>query len=149
MLAGIKKAQLAGIYGDAQRRGWQTRVRLGTAVSGAKGKHWKLTHEQRLRRSVTQRQRFQNSLSLAAIHKAERRGIEWKLWREAVFARDNYTCQFCGIRGGVELHPHHIKPFTHFQALRYDVNNGVTLCAECHRTTPSFGVGVRTFLYAS
>lgn len=35
---------------------------------------------------------------------------EAKLWRKAVFERDNYTCQLCFIRGG-DLQADHIKPW--------------------------------------
>jgi len=38
------------------------------------------------------------------------RSIEMRLWREAVFARDNWTCRKCEIKGG-KLHPHHIQNF--------------------------------------
>jgi hypothetical protein len=34
---------------------------------------------------------------------------QMKLWREAVFQRDDYTCQMCGIRG-TKLNADHIKP---------------------------------------
>jgi 5-methylcytosine-specific restriction endonuclease McrA len=57
---------------------------------------------------------------------------KYKEWREAVYKRDDYTCQDCGKRGG-ELHPHHIKPFATFPKFRYEVSNGVTLCKGCHR----------------
>ena len=60
-----------------------------------------------------------------------RQSIELRLWREAVFARDNWTCQKCGKVGGV-LNAHHIKGFTAFAELRTSIENGVTLCKECH-----------------
>jgi len=58
--------------------------------------------------------------------------IEFRLWREAVFARDNWMCQDCGKRGG-RLHAHHIKPFAKFPELRTSIENGITLCIECHK----------------
>jgi len=60
-----------------------------------------------------------------------RGSIEYRLWREAVFARDSWACQKCGKRC-CELHPHHIKPFAKFPKLRLAIDNGITLCKECH-----------------
>jgi len=57
---------------------------------------------------------------------------EYKLWRKAVFERDNYTCQNCGQVGGY-LEADHIKPFALFLELRFDINNGRTLCRPCHK----------------
>jgi 5-methylcytosine-specific restriction endonuclease McrA len=61
-----------------------------------------------------------------------RNTIEYDLWRNAVFARDNWTCQKCGIRGHV-LHSHHIKPFARFPEFRTSIENGLTVCNSCHR----------------
>lgn len=61
-----------------------------------------------------------------------RASLEMKLWREAVFNRDNFTCQECAERGG-DLNAHHVKPFCSHPKLRFDVANGLTLCEPCHR----------------
>ena len=71
-------------------------------------------------------------------NKLLRRSKEFIEWRKQVFERDNYTCQECGKRGS-ELHPDHIKPFAYFPELRFDVNNGRTLCKPCHIKTDSWG----------
>lgn len=62
----------------------------------------------------------------------------YKEWRKSVFERDDYTCKECGLRG-VELHADHIKPWAFFDKLRYDINNGRTLCVDCHRETDTWG----------
>lgn len=65
-----------------------------------------------------------------------RKGIEWKTWRRFIFDRDDYTCMICGIKNkkglNIELHPHHIKPSSKYPLLRYEVDNGITVCKSCH-----------------
>lgn len=60
-----------------------------------------------------------------------RESAKYKQWRKDVFIRDGYTCQHCGAVGGM-LNAHHIKPFSVFPELRFDVSNGITLCKQCH-----------------
>lgn len=72
-----------------------------------------------------------------------RKSLEYKLWREAVFARDNWTCVWCGIKSKkgikVELQADHIKPFAYYPELRFAIDNGRTLCGPCHKTTDTYG----------
>lgn len=69
-----------------------------------------------------------------------RQSIQYRRWREAIFKRDNFTCQLCFRKKEVSgrLHADHIKQFAYFPELRFSIENGRTLCIECHRTTPSF-----------
>lgn len=61
-----------------------------------------------------------------------RHSFEYQEWRRLVYERDNYTCQHCGDSRGGNLHPHHIKHFSEYPELRYEVSNGITLCKPCH-----------------
>ena len=56
-------------------------------------------------------------------------------WRRDVFLRDNFTCQKCQCQGK-ELNAHHIKNFSTNEELRYELNNGITLCRDCHIDSP-------------
>lgn len=61
-----------------------------------------------------------------------RDSAEYRDWRLAVYRRDDFTCQRCNERGGRNLHAHHLKGWTRFPALRFDLSNGLTLCNPCH-----------------
>lgn len=63
----------------------------------------------------------------------ERTSVEYKIWRDSVYAKDWYTCQCCGRYGSdIEKNAHHIKNFSEFPELKYDLSNSILLCAECH-----------------
>ena len=64
-------------------------------------------------------------------NKRIRESVEAHLWRETVFTRDNWTCQKCDKRGK-KIHPHHIQNFAKYPKLRFVIDNGITLCKECH-----------------
>ena len=78
---------------------------------------------------------------LTKKNKQIRCSLEYRLWRTAVFERDNYTCIWCGIRGnqtGGYLEADHIKPFAYYPELRFAIDNGRTLCRECHKKTDTY-----------
>lgn len=71
---------------------------------------------------------------VTSINEKIRKSIEYRLWREAVFARDNWTCQKCN-KQGVKLNAHHIKRFADYPELRFAIDNGITQCEKCHNKT--------------
>lgn len=72
----------------------------------------------------------------------DRNTVEYKAWRNAVFQRDDYTCQLCGEHGGY-LNAHHIVPFSQDKEKRLCVENGITLCGDCHRAVHKKKIEVR------
>ena len=63
-----------------------------------------------------------------------RKSTKYKNWRSSIFEKDNYTCQCCGKYSG-RLQAHHIYSFAEYESLRFDINNGVTMCFNCHDST--------------
>jgi len=53
-------------------------------------------------------------------------------WKDIIRERDNYTCQICGKKINKYAHSHHIVP-RQLKELRWDVNNGITLCFNHHK----------------
>lgn len=88
---------------------WKRKKRLN--ISGEKNNNWKggITRE----------------------NSKQRQSVEYKVWRDKVFERDNYTCQDCE-KHGCYLEAHHIKSFAEYLELRFDVSNGITYCKKCH-----------------
>jgi len=74
---------------------------------------------------------------ITPLNRELRASSMWKIWREAVFLRDNFICQnpncsYCNNKIGVMLHPHHIKPIRLYPELAFKIENGITYCAEFH-----------------
>lgn len=89
----------------------KTRIKISMTLQGIKDKEdWRgfSQSENRL-----ERERFRDKL------------------QKQILARDNYTCQICGIRGK-NMQVDHIQPWAEYVKLRFNMNNCRTLCRECH-----------------
>jgi hypothetical protein len=53
-------------------------------------------------------------------------------WRLEVYKRDNFTCKINNQDCEGRIEAHHILSYTKFPELRYDINNGITLCKYHH-----------------
>lgn len=79
--------------------------------------------------------------------------LKYRQWRSDVFTRDDFTCQECGVRGNYLEADHYPKRFSKIlkdyeirtleEALNceelWNINNGRTLCGECHNKVRKFG----------
>jgi len=79
---------------------------------------------------------------ITPIHTSIRTSLQYKLWRKAIFERDDYTCVWCGAKSSkgnsVMLNADHIKPFAEYPDLRFVLDNGRTLCEPCHKKTDTY-----------
>jgi hypothetical protein len=100
--------------------------------------HLGITHKlsSEVRKKMSERQKGDKSPlwkgGVSKLSKRIRAGLDFRLWREAIFSRDDFTCQKCGERGG-HLCPHHMDSFANNKEGRFDVDNGITLCESCHK----------------
>ena len=61
-----------------------------------------------------------------------------KSWSNMIKKLDNNMCKNCDSKE--KLNAHHIQPKSEFPDMALDVNNGVTLCEECHSKVHGFKI---------
>lgn len=57
---------------------------------------------------------------------------QYKQWRKEVRKRDRNECQLLDENCCGDKVTHHIKPWALYKELRYEINNGITLCKFHH-----------------
>lgn len=77
---------------------------------------------------------YLNKNKIRPINKNKNAGLKRLLlqWSKKIKERDEYTCQLCGLFDKIWLQAHHIKSKSKFPELMFNLNNGITLCLECH-----------------
>jgi len=61
-----------------------------------------------------------------------------KTWSTVIKTLDNNMCKLCDSKK--YLNSHHIMPMQYYPELALDVNNGITLCEECHHKLHGFAI---------
>lgn len=56
----------------------------------------------------------------------------YKYWMLEVKKRDSWKCRIADVNCGGRLEAHHILNWKEYPELRYDINNGITLCQAHH-----------------
>lgn len=131
---GREKKRLAR---KGKKHSLEARKKISESQRGEKGNNWKG--------------------GVTALRLQIRKCFKSRQWTSDNLTRDDYTCQFCGKRGG-RLHvDHYPKSFSQIfyenkitsleQALEceefWNINNGRTLCVPCHGTTDTYGINQR------
>lgn len=62
----------------------------------------------------------------------ERRTSAYFEWRKQVWLRDNFKCKIANPDCNGKIEAHHILGWTEYIELRYEINNGITLCHAHH-----------------
>ena len=127
-----RKKQI-GLLKKGTKMSEETKLKMSLAHKGKKYKPMSEQGKMNLRKSALKGEKSPKwKGGITPINKKIRTTIEYNLWRNSIFARDGFICQHCKIKG-LYLQAHHIKPFALFPELRFAIDNGITLCKECHK----------------
>lgn len=128
----LRRLKGKGVLGQRTKELWENLEYRTHMVCVHRGQ--KYTEELRKKRSAAYKGKKSHFWKggVTPVNQIIRTSIEFRLWREAVFARDNWTCQKTSERGG-KLHPHHVQNFADYPELRFEIDNGVTLSGVAHR----------------
>ena len=79
-------------------------------------------------------------LNLTRLTVAKQKKNVRRQFRDAVFSRDRYCCRACGAYGSTEseLDAHHITDRNEMPDGGYVIENGISLCSNCHGKAEQF-----------
>jgi hypothetical protein len=95
----------------------ETRNKIIPKISGENNYQWI--------KDRTKLQRYNDEIK-------DRLSSSYRFWRESVYKRDNYKCRIADNNCGGRIEAHHILSYKEFIELRYQINNGITLCHAHH-----------------
>lgn len=113
----LTKNGVCGLKGKKHRE--ESKKKIGIGNSGSNNGSWK------------------GGIS-PEVHRI-RNSAAYQKWRKQVIKRDREMCVWCHSK--YQLQADHIQSFKLHPELRFDVNNGRTLCFPCHRKTSTWGNG--------
>lgn len=121
---------------EVRKKMSQSHKKRGTVPPSRKG----IKYPEEVKRTMGAKRGKEHPLWKGGFSRGYKTGYYSKkycLWRTSIFERDSYRCQTCG-QVGIYLTAHHIKSFAHYPKLRFDINNGITLCESCHSLTDNY-----------
>ncbi len=95
----------------------ETKEKIRIATTGERNHQWK--------KDRTSLQRYGNA-------NKDRRSSVYRDWRKRVCVRDGWKCKINNQDCKGHIEAHHILGYTAHPEVRYDINNGITLCHFHH-----------------
>ena len=113
-----------------------------------KGKKCSLQTKSKIRKTKIGEKNPRWKGGITPSRKLLRQSLYYKEWRRNVFARDNFTCQSCGVKDKT-IQAHHVYPVSAIikdniesilgmdfsVEILSEIDNGITLCRKCHIET--------------
>ena len=100
--------------------------------SNAKGKHWKINDTSRMKGRIGAKHPRWVADRTQLAKRQERNDTAYKDWRRNVWIRDNFKCKISNKDCAGRIEAHHILSWKDYPELRYEINNGITLCHAHH-----------------
>jgi len=138
-----------------QKHSEESKKKISVAVSGERNPMWQVP-----RPDMVGRNNPSWKGGITKLSQLIRTTCLYSLWRQEVYERDGYTCQMCGDQTSGNLNADHIIPFS-FLLQEYsitslakakeceelwDIDNGRTLCVDCHKQTDTWGYKAANYL---
>lgn len=138
----VRKSRLGRKNSEASKEKIRGRKHTVEELKKMRGRKLSAEHKRKLLGKTTGEKNGMWKGGITPETQKIRNSLEMKIWRLAVFERDNYTCVWCGAKSKkgvrVVLNADHIKPFAYYPELRFAIDNGRTLCVPCHKTTDTY-----------
>lgn len=99
-----------------------------------KGVPLSLNHRKNIGLALKGEKNYQWVADRSLLVKSEKKHLDgrYREWMRAVKNRDNWTCRIADANCNGRLEAHHILRWSIHPELRYEVNNGISLCAFHH-----------------
>lgn len=108
-------------------------IRLGTTTSKEAGAKLSASQKNRFAGDKNKHPRWiadRSKLNISNVRPMN----DWRAreWSRAIKNRDGWRCKIVNDNCSGKLEAHHILPWSKFPELRYELNNGITLCHFLH-----------------
>lgn len=135
--AGKKRPELSG---ERHPRPWEGKqfsqehkMKISSALIGIKRPPFSEEHKRKIGLAAKGRRAWNYIEDRTKLKKSEdRRTTACKEWRKEVYKRDGWKCKIGNNDCRGHITAHHILPWRDYPELRYDINNGITLCFGHH-----------------